>query len=153
VNWEVFTKLSTIQVQLHWLFAVVAFFLGLAILARKKGTATHVFFGRAWVGIMVVVSLSAVFIQEISSEGSMPSLFGFSPIHLLIPLTLILLFYGVRNARRGNINTHKIIMITTFFSSLIIAGAFTFLPGRHMHTFFFGTTEQVENYIQQGYKK
>lgn len=153
MNWEVFTKLSTIQVQLHWLSAVVALFLGLAILAIKKGTLTHVFFGRVWVGTMVVVSLSAVFINEISSESPVLSLAGFSPIHLLIPLTLILLFYGVRNARRGNIGAHKKIMIITFFSSLVIAGAFTFLPGRHMHTFFFGATEQVENYIQQGYKK
>lgn len=153
MNWDVFTKLSTIQVQLHWLFAVVSFLLGISILIRKKGTRSHIILGRTWVGLMLVVSVSAVFITGHSTESQTPSYYGYSPIHLLIPFTLILLFLGVKNARAKKINRHKKIMTFTFIGSLIVAGAFTFLPGRHMHTFFFGTADQVEDYIERGYKK
>jgi len=102
---------------------------------------------------MVVISLSAIFIRTFPEDASMPLLFGFSPIHLLIPFTLILLIYGVKNARAGNINTHKRTMIFTFIGSLVIAGIFTFLPGRHMHKFFFGDPELIRQTIQEGHKK
>ena len=153
MNWEVFIHLSSLQTQIHWLLALVCFGLGVIILLLKKGTAIHVLFGRAWVGLMVVVCLSAWFIRGFSPNEGMPLLYGFSPIHILIPFTLILLLMGVRNIRRKKVNVHRNIMLFTFFGSLIIAGAFTFLPGRHMHSFFFGDKEEIERNIDQGYKK
>jgi len=149
MNWEVFTRLSTFQIQLHWVFATGAFFLGLLILARKKGTGAHVVLGRVWVGAMVVVALSALFISEIAPSDSIPTMFGFSPIHLFVPFTFVMLYFGVLSARQKNFKRHKGIMLGTFFGSLVIAGAFTFAPGRHMHTLFFGEAEQVKLEVQR----
>jgi len=41
-------------------------------------------------------------------------------------------------ARRGNIRGHKRSMIGLFAGALIIAGIFTFVPGRIMHAVLFG---------------
>ena len=153
MHWEVFTELSRLPTQIHWLLAVGAFVIGLIILARQKGTRSHVALGRLWVGIMIIVSLSAIFIGSNSPDNPISIGFGFSYIHLLIPFTLVCLFLGIRHIRRGNMQAHKRFMTMTFFGSLVIAGAFTFLPGRHMHTLFFGEQEDVTQRIEAGYKK
>jgi hypothetical protein len=36
MNWDVFTQLSTVQVQLHWVTAVLAFVFGIVVLALKR---------------------------------------------------------------------------------------------------------------------
>ena len=45
---------------------------------------------------------------------------------------------GVMRARRHNVIAHKWTMIGIFAGALVIAGAFTFLPGRIMHAVVFG---------------
>ena len=45
---------------------------------------------------------------------------------------------GVWAARTGNVRRHKMTMIGIFFGALVIAGLFTFLPGRIMHAVVFG---------------
>lgn len=40
--------------------------------------------------------------------------------------------------KKGNIKAHKRKMILLYFGALIIAGAFTFMPGRYLHSVFFG---------------
>jgi uncharacterized membrane protein len=45
---------------------------------------------------------------------------------------------GIYFARQGNIKRHKQAMSYTYVGGLIIAGAFTFLPGRLMYQLFFG---------------
>lgn len=56
-----------------------------------------------------------------------------SPIHLLSILTLAMLPYGVLMARRGVMIGHKLTMLGLFAGALVIAGLFTFAPGRIMH--------------------
>ena len=41
-------------------------------------------------------------------------------------------------ARRGNIAAHRRIMQGIFVGGLVIAGGFTFMPGRIMHSVLFG---------------
>jgi hypothetical protein len=43
-------------------------------------------------------------------------------------------------------------MIWTFTGGLLIAGAFTFLPGRHMHTLFFGDPTEILQNIESNNK-
>jgi uncharacterized membrane protein len=49
-----------------------------------------------------------------------------------------MLVLAVWYARRHKVRGHKITMISIFCGALVIAGLFTFVPGRIMHTVFFG---------------
>jgi uncharacterized membrane protein len=116
----------------HALLALAAFVLGLAQLALAKGGRAHRWRGRAWVGVMAVVALSALFINERGRFGP------FSWIHLLVPVTLYGLVSGIRDIRRGDVRGHAVGMAVVFVSALAIAGGFTFAPGRRMHEVVFG---------------
>ena len=56
-----------------------------------------------------------------------------SPIRLLAIFTLVMLPLAVRHARRHRVGDHRWAMISIFVGGLLIAGAFTFVPGRIMH--------------------
>ena len=149
MNWNVFTELSPLQIQLHWATATIAFFLGLIIFLRPKGTLPHKTLGAFYAVLMIVTSVAAFFVRSGDVSGwDYLSLKGMSPIHLFIPLTLFGIFGGLfgilvlKDRRR-----HRWPLIGSFVGGLVIAGAFTFLPGRRMHTFFFETPERVQQMI------
>ena len=119
-------------IQIHAFAAMAAFVLGIVQLTAPKGTIPHRAAGWLWVAIMVVVSITAFFIHEIRLWGP------FSPIHLLAIFTLISLPLAVRHARRHAVQHHSRSMIAIFTGGLIIAEAFTFMPGRIMHAVTFG---------------
>lgn len=48
MNWQVFTELSSLQVKIHWLAAIVTLVLGLVIVVFRKGTASHKAAGRLY---------------------------------------------------------------------------------------------------------
>jgi len=83
--------------------------------------------GWLWVGLMGYVAASSFFINHIKLLGP------FSPIHLLSVVTLLLLAVSLNALRRGKTRTHGTHMRFIFISGCLIAGAFTFLPGRVMH--------------------
>lgn len=114
-------------IQLHVAAATGALVLGSLVLFRRKGDRLHRLGGRIWVALMVVVALSSFFIHELRLVGP------WSPIHLVSVGTLWFLADGVRLARRGRISAHRRTMQGVFFGGLIVAGGFTFLPGRLMH--------------------
>lgn len=115
------------SIQLHAFAAMAAFVLGVIQFAAPKGTQPHRTVGWVWVLLMVVVSVSAFFIHEIRLWGP------WSPIHLLAIFTLVSLPNGVRYARRHAVRDHRRVMLGVFIGGLVIAGGFTFLPGRIMH--------------------
>ena len=119
-------------IQIHAFAAMSAFVLGIVQFTAPKGTIPHRAVGWLWVAIMAVVSVTAFFIHEIRLWGP------FSPIHLLAIYTLIALPLAVRHARRHAVQHHSRAMIGIFTGGLIIAGLFTFLPGRLMHAVAFG---------------
>lgn len=123
---------SPIAIQLHAASATAAFFLGAFILWRRKGTHLHKALGRAWAALMLVTATSALFINEIRLIGP------FSPIHIFVLLTYVGLAQGIFHIRRGNVVAHRAAMQGTYVGALILAGAFTFLPGRRMHAVLFG---------------
>ena len=152
MNWQVYTQLSTLQVQIHWMAALLSMLLGVTIFLRRKGDSAHRFIGRLYGLTMVITAVSAFFIRS-PVDGQAPSLLaGFSLIHLLIPYTLLSLFMAIRAIRQGDVRAHRMGMISTYVGGLIIAGAFTFLPGRHMHTFFFGDPVEIQQNISKGLK-
>ena len=119
-------------IQIHVAVALSAFLLGGVLLLLRKGTGLHRFFGRIWIGLMVVTALSSFFIQTIRL------FFGFSPIHILSILTLFGCWQAVAAARAGRIAEHRRHVGNLYTLALVTAGAFTLLPGRLMHTLLFG---------------
>lgn len=95
---------------------------------REQHPRLHRAFGYAWVTLMVVTALSALFI----SGGRLPNVQGFSPIHLLVPLTLFGLVGAFRMLAIGNIRGHRKIMLILYFGACVFAGVFTLLPNRHL---------------------
>jgi len=119
-------------IPLHAFAAMAAFALGIVQFAAPKGTLPHRTIGWIWVALMATVAISSFWIHEIRLVGP------FSPIHLLSIFAPIMLVLGVWYARRHNVRGHRITMISTFFGALVIAGLFTFVPGRIMHAVVFG---------------
>src|SRR5450631_1670622 len=117
---------------LHAFAAMAAFVLGIVQFAAPKGTLPHRTIGWIWVLLMVAVALSSFWIHTIRLAGP------FSPIHLLSIFTLIMLPLAVWRAHQHRVADHRRIMIMTFTGALVIAGAFTLLPGRIMHAVVFG---------------
>jgi uncharacterized membrane protein len=119
-------------IQLHAFAAMSAFVLGLVQLAAPKGTLPHRTLGGIWVAIMFVVAISSFFIHELKVWGP------WSPIHLLSIFTLVMLPLGVWRAHHHQVQSHRWTMISIFVGALLIAGLFTFVPGRIMHAVVFG---------------
>ena len=112
----------------HLLAASTAVAVGPLALASRKGSRLHRGAGKAWVLLMALAALSALFIRA----TDLPNLFGFTPIHLLIISTAWGLGQGVLAARRGDIAAHRRSMRITYISACLVAGAFTLLPGRYL---------------------
>jgi len=119
-------------IKLHAFAAMTAFVLGVVQLSAPKGTIPHRALGWIWVVLMVAVSISAFWIHQLRLWGP------WSPIHLLAIFTLIMLPVGVWAAHRHAVERHRWTMISIFAGALVIAGLFTFVPGRIMYAVAFG---------------
>jgi uncharacterized membrane protein len=121
------------QISLHAFAAMAAFVLGVVQLAAPKGTLPHRTLGWIWAALMMAVAASSFWIHQIQLLGL------WSPIHLLSIFTLVVVPLGVWRAHRHEVADHRRIMIMIFSGALVIAGLFTFLPGRIMHAVVFGS--------------
>ncbi|URQ68163.1 DUF2306 domain-containing protein [SAR86 cluster bacterium] len=125
-------------INVHATLALLAVPLGLYIFLTKKGTKQHKMLGRIWVTFLIIVSLTAIFIQTINPGQ-------YSWIHLLIPFTLVSLIYSIWNIKKYKKTkierykySHMYSMIGVYVGALLIAGAFTLMPGRFFHHLLFG---------------
>jgi uncharacterized membrane protein len=119
-------------VQLHAFAAMAAFALGVVQFVAPKGTLPHRTVGWLWVGLMAAVAASSFLIHGIRLWGP------WSPIHLISVGVLVMLPFAVWFAHRHNVSRHRRMMIGIFVGGLVIAGLFTFAPGRIMHAVAFG---------------
>ena len=117
-------------VAVHATAATLAIVTGPVALWARKGRSQHPrlhrAFGYAWVTLMVVTAVSAIFIRD----RGMPNIAGFTPIHLLVPVTLGGLFGAFYFLFKKNIPLHRSIMQRLYFAACIVAGVFTLLPQR-----------------------
>jgi len=120
-------------IQIHAFAAITAFAVGAIQLSAPKGTILHRLVGWLWTVLMLTVAISSLFIHEIRLWGP------WSPIHLLSILVLVTLPLAVLHARRHDVGQHRMAMLMLFTGALVIAGVFTFLPGRIMHSAAFGS--------------
>ena len=119
------------QIQIHLAAALLAFALGTVQMLAPKGTLPHRIMGWTWATLMMVLAIASIFIKVIYPGH-------FSYIHILTAWVLIATPLGVFAARRGNIHAHARFMSGLYYFSLIVAGAFTFAPGRILFRVFFG---------------
>jgi uncharacterized membrane protein len=113
---------------IHLFSALGALLLGIGMFIGRKGSTLHRRLGWTWVALMASATLTSVFIRD----SNLPTLAGFSPIHLLTVLTAFGLYGGIRAIRRGQVAEHRSRMTSLFVGACVIAGAFTLLPGRFL---------------------
>lgn len=126
---------ASLPIQIHVATIVPAFLIGTwMIFASRKGSAAHRAFGYLYLTLMTVTSIAALFIHETNPAGP----FGWSWIHLFVPLTLFGVYGAIVTARTHDIRGHRSSMLGVYFGGMMIAGGLAFMPGRIMHTIFFG---------------
>jgi uncharacterized membrane protein len=123
---------APLPIQLHAYAALGAFALGAIQIAGVKGTTRHRALGYTWAGLMLIVAVSSFWVHQIRLWGP------WSPIHLLSIFTLVMLPLGVWHAHRHAVQRHRYTMLALYAGALVIAGLFTFVPGRIMHKVVFG---------------
>ena len=102
-----------------------------ALWARRSSGARprlHRAAGYAWVLLMLVTAISALFIRDFR----LPNLAGYTPIHLLVPALLAGLVQAFGRLARRDIAGHRRAMRTTYVGACLMAGAFTLLPNRYL---------------------
>jgi uncharacterized membrane protein len=118
----------------HLANVVPCFIIGTVLLMIKKGTKIHVNFGRIYMILMLVTATATLFIR--AQVG--PTIFNhFGWIHSFSFLTIYTVPTAYLAIKKGNIKVHKRKMILLYFGAIIIAGGFTFMPGRYLHSLFF----------------
>ena len=119
-------------IAVHMTAALTAIALGPVALWARKGITQrpklHRAFGYAWVTLMLATAVSAIFIRDFN----LPNIAGYTPIHLLVPVTLSSLFKAFQCLAKGNIAGHRRAMQSLYISACVVAGAFTLLPQRYL---------------------
>jgi len=120
-------------IQIHVIAATIGFLIGTIVILMPKGVFPHQLLGKLFVFMAISTALTSFFIHHIKQIGP------FSWIHILSIITLVSTVKAIRAIRRGDVRTHKQNMLAVYIGGFIIAGAFTFIPGRLMHAIFFGS--------------
>jgi uncharacterized membrane protein len=125
-------------IAVHLTAALTAVVIGPVALWARRGHAQpqlsrqhprlHRAAGYAWVTLMLLTALSALFIRDFQ----LPNIAGYTLIHLFVPYTLGGLYLAFSKLLHGNIQGHRKTMIGLYLGACVGAGAFTLLPGRYL---------------------
>lgn len=127
---------APLAIRIHVATVVPAFLIGTwQIFFSRKGQPFHRILGYAYLGLMTVTSVAALFVHALMPKSPF---FGMSPIHLLVPLTLFGVIGALRGAWTHNLRLHRNAMLGVYIGGILIAGTLAFLPGRIMHAVVFG---------------
>lgn len=114
---------------IHLMTVIPAVPLGIYVFFTPKGTLRHKMAGRVWAMLMIITAIDSFWIK--SSNGSI------GPIHVFSVISLVSITRAMIAIRRGDIATHERAMMGSFIG-LLVAGVFSFLPGRIMGSLVFG---------------
>ncbi len=118
----------------HLATVLPAFVIGTYMMVSRKGSKIHRLLGKIYMVLMMTTAIIALFIK--AEVG--PQLFGhFGFIHLFSVLVLYSVPKAYFAARRHDRKSHALRMISVYVGGLLIAGSFTLMPGRLMHTWLF----------------
>lgn len=125
-------------IAVHMTAALLATVVGPVALWARKGRIQrprlHRAFGYAWVTLMIVAAVSAIFIRDYK----LPNIEGYTPIHLLVPTVFIALFGAFWFLAHKDIARHSRVMQITYVGACLVAGGFTLLPGRYLGNLVWG---------------
>ena len=121
-------------IAVHMTAAIAAVALGPVALWARLGHASgqaqrprlHRAAGYAWVTLMLLSALSALFIRDFH----LPNVGGYSPIHLFVPFTLGGLWLAFAHLLRGNLAGHRKAMLGLYLGGCIGPAVFALLPAR-----------------------
>jgi uncharacterized membrane protein len=123
---------APLAIKIHLATVIPAFAIGTwLIFFSTKGARWHRALGAVYLTLMTVTAIATFFIRSIN-PGHL------TLVHLFIPLTFFGVFGALWNIRRGNIKGHRNAMIGLYVGGILLAGAFTLLPGRLLHHVFLG---------------
>lgn len=127
---------APLAVQIHVATVVPAAIIGTwLIFFSRKGAPLHRALGYIYLTLMTFTAITTLWVHQLVPHGPF---FGLSPVHLLIPVTLIGVYNAIVGARMHNITRHRYAMLSVYFGGIILAGGLTFVPGRIMHAVVFG---------------
>ena len=118
----------------HLATVIPCFVIGTVLLLIRKGTRVHVGFGRAYMILMLFTAGVTLFMP---AKVGPTILDHFGWIHSFSFLTIYTVPTAYLAIKKGNVKSHKRKMILLYFGAIIIAGGFTFVPGRYLHELFF----------------
>lgn len=118
-----------IWLAIHLTSVVPAIPVGAYVLFCRKGDLLHRILGRIWGAMMMAAALS--------SFGLHGHTGGFSWIHILSIMVVVMIPRGVVQAMHHNMRAHRRTMMLTYLG-LVGAGLFTLLPGRLLGSWLFG---------------
>lgn len=121
---------AAFAIQLHVGGAVTSFAIGTWLMLGVKGRTSHKVLGYTWVAAMLCTAVTSFFMIGLNGNS-------FSPIHGLSAWTVIGAPFGIMLARKKKISAHRRHMTGMFVGAMLLAGLFSFLPGRMMWAIFF----------------
>lgn len=107
----------------HFATVLAALPLAASQIVLPKGTTRHRAVGYVWCALMIATALISFAVHESNPHG-------FSFIHLFSALTLVFVPLLIWHARAGRIEHHRRTVLWLVAGGLVIAGLFTFVPGR-----------------------
>ncbi|QFU75102.1 DUF2306 domain-containing protein [Halioglobus maricola] len=114
---------------------IPCFFIGAFLLLRPKGGMVHRSLGKIYMSLMMITATTTLFMAN--KVG--PTFLGhFGYIHLFSFLTIWSVPTALFAIRQGNVKRHQRIMWSLYIGAILIAGGFTFVPGRYMYGLIFG---------------
>lgn len=114
---------AELALAIHLGTVIPALFLGAWMMVARKGTRLHRLLGRIWAILMLTTSIASFGLTGLTG--------GIGPIHIFSVVTLVSVPWAIIAVRRGNIIAHQRAM-TGPYIGLVVAGLFSFLPGRLM---------------------
>jgi uncharacterized membrane protein len=132
------TLQPTLQMTLiyvHLATVLPAAVLGAWLLLRPKGSPMHRLLGKAYMSLMLVTALITLFIE---AQVGPQFLSHFGAIHLLSVLVIYSVPRAYFAAKAGDHRTHRSNMLGVYLGGILIAGAFTLVPGRYLNGMLFG---------------
>lgn len=121
---------APLMVQVHVAAAFATFAIGVFLLSARKGFRLHKTVGWMWVVAMATTAGSSFFLTGLMGSA-------YSPIHALSAWVMLGLPFGIAAIRRKDLALHRRRMTGMFVGGMVIAGLFSFLPGRLMWNMFF----------------
>ncbi|WP_295642650.1 DUF2306 domain-containing protein [uncultured Methylibium sp.] len=114
-------------IAVHLVLALAALVLGPVAMLIRKGSRWHRATGYAWVTLMLGAALSAMAIRDYR----LPNIAGYTPVHLLVVLTVGGIAMAMWHISRRNIRAHRRAILFAY-NGVVIAALFSLLPTRRL---------------------